>query len=157
MRKVSWLLALGLMTGLGGLLTNLESAESNAPADSSNLAPVEPNMHEFMEYYFEPAYKALHTSMAEEPENNTGWKSIKANSLVLAEGGNLLLLHKPYKSDDVESWQKYSTAVRKHGGELFAAARKKDFATARKAYEAMIGQCNHCHDGFHHGKPMLKP
>ena len=147
-------MGLGLAVCLGGFFATLESAE---PDGAASIEPVEPNMHEFMEYYFEPAYKSLHESMGSEPENNTGWKSIKADSLVLAEGGNLLLVHKPYKSDDVASWKKHSEGVRQHGGELFAAAKKKDYAAARKAYEAMIGQCNNCHDGFHKGKPNLKP
>ncbi|WP_166829837.1 cytochrome c [Thalassoroseus pseudoceratinae] len=152
-----WLLGLAVCGfAFAGTFASAEPQASHEHS-AAHGEPVESNMHEFMEYYFEPAYKELRSEMASEPENNTGWKAIKAHSLVLAEGGNLLLMHKPYKSDDVKSWREHSVAVRKHGGELFAAAKKKDYAAARTAYEAMIGQCNQCHDGFHHGKPKLKP
>lgn len=118
-------------------------------------APVEEDMHEFMEYAFEPAYKRLRDVMAKTPESNTQWKAIKGDSLALAEGGNLLLIRAPKEGE--ADWGKFSVAVRKEGGSLYQAARSKDFAKAREHYEAMLGQCNRCHDQFAGGKHQLKP
>jgi hypothetical protein len=51
----------------------------------------------------------------------------------------------------------FATTVRKHGGELYAAGKKKDFASARTAYTAMIRSCNECHEQFADGKHQLEP
>lgn len=140
---------------------------SGSPADAPSIvradeapqaarpAPVEEDMHEFMEYAFQPAYLRLQAAMAAEPKDNAGWKPIKAESLVLAEGGNLLLMRP--SAEDARDWNAYSIQVRQLGGELYAAARKKDFATARKRYEAMLLRCNACHDQFAGGEHQLEP
>jgi hypothetical protein len=118
-------------------------------------APVEEDMHEFMEYAFQPAYLRLQAAMAAEPKDNAGWKPIKAESLVLAEGGNLLLIRP--SAEDARAWNEHSIKVRQLGGELYAAARKRDFAAARKHYEAMLVRCNACHDQFAGGEHQLEP
>jgi hypothetical protein len=118
-------------------------------------APVEEDMHEFMEYAFQPAYLRLQAAIAAEPKDNAGWKAIKADALGLAEGGNLLLLRP--SADDAADWTAHSVQVRQLGSQLYAAARKKDFANARKSYEAMIVRCNACHDQFAGGEHQLEP
>ena len=112
-------------------------------------------MHEFMEYAFEPAYKRLQAAMAKEPADNGGWKAIKGESLQLAEGGNLLLIRTP--QDDASIWREMSAAVRGAGGELYAAAKKKDFVASRKSYETLLLKCNACHDKFAGGEHQLSP
>ena len=52
---------------------------------------------------------------------------------------------------------KHSVQVRDLGGQLYEAAKAKDFAAARKHYEAMIENCNACHKHFDDGKNQLKP
>jgi hypothetical protein len=116
---------------------------------------VEKSMHEFMEYVYQPAYKRLQPAMASAPADNAGWKVLKAESLVMAEAANLLLNRAP--ETDAADWKQLSVEVRTHGGELYAAAKKKDFAAARSAYETMLKSCNACHDQFHKGKPQLAP
>ena len=117
--------------------------------------PVETDMHEFMEYLFEPSYKRLRPLMASAPADNAAWKGIKGDSLVLAEGGNLLLQRLP--EQDQAAWTELSMAVRTSGGALYQAARKKDYATARQQYEAMIKKCNACHTKFADGEHQLLP
>jgi hypothetical protein len=112
-------------------------------------------MHEFMEYVFQPTYLRLKQSMAAAPADNAGWKGVKADSLVLAEGGNLLLLRTP--EEESAAWNETSAAVRDLGGELYQAAKKKDYPTARKHYEAMLIKCNSCHDKFAGGEHQLAP
>jgi hypothetical protein len=122
---------------------------------AATVEPVEKDMHEFMEYVFEPTFQRLKPAMAEQPADNAGWKVIKADGLILAEGGNLLLSRQPEEHADV--WVQLATLVRKHGGELYAAGKKKDFAAARTAYTAMIQRCNECHERFAGGEHQLEP
>ena len=135
------------------------SVRSNAGADdaANKVAPqpVEEDMHEFMEYIFQPTYLRLKQSMAAEPKENAGWKAIKSDGLILAEGGNLLLHRLP--KEDAASWAEQSASVRDLGAELYQSAKKKDYAAARQSYEAMLKKCNACHDQFAHGEHQLSP
>lgn len=112
-------------------------------------------MHEFMEYVFQPAFNRLKPLMAAEPKDNSGWKGIKADSLTLAEGGNLLLSR--ITDEDREKWAEWSTEVRKAGGQVYQAAKKKDFPSTRRHYETMVTKCNACHMHFAHGEHQLSP
>jgi len=122
---------------------------------TSKAQPVETSMHEFMEYVFQPPYKRLKQAIAVETTDKAVWKAIKADSLSLAEAGNLLLLHSP--KEDVAIWDDLSIASRDEGGKLYQAAKAKDFKLARQHYESMLVKCNACHDKFAKGKHQLTP
>ena len=67
---------------------------------------VEDSMHEFMEYVFQPTYRRLKLSMAAEPNDNKDWKTIKSDSLILAESCNLLFARLPAEARSVRQlWQ----------------------------------------------------
>jgi hypothetical protein len=129
-------------------------ADDKSPAAVTNV-PVETNMHDFMEGVFQGPYRRLKPAIAAEPADRQGWKTIRSESLILAEGGNLLLFRKPEK--DVEKWAQFSVAVRDSGAQLYSAAKQKDFASSRKAYESMLTHCNACHKHFDDGKNQLAP
>lgn len=149
-------LVLAVAVAAGALMTPstqhvFAANKAAAPAPEA----VEDDMHEFMEYVFQPSYKRLKPAMAAAPADNSGWKAIKAESLLLAEGGNLIMLRTPDKG--AADWNKLSAEVRSHGKALYAAGRKKDFETARTAYMAMLKSCNQCHKQFANGEHQLKP
>lgn len=161
MRRCCWSLLCVVVVALAGLLVAGQAvrpvagqAAETAPQGAPH--PVEDDMHEFMEYYFEPAYLRLKAAMASPPADNRGWKSIKGEALALAEGGNLLLLRVP-EGDPAATWRQLSVAVRELGGKLYDAGKKKDFATARTHYETMLQRCNQCHNAFAEGKHQLAP
>lgn len=139
------------------LAFNSSSSVQAEPANGKKDAgePVEPDMHEFMEYVFQPTYKRLKQAMAAEPADRSAWKTIKADSLILAEGGNLLLLHDPEKKR--KEWDAHSIEVRKAGGLLYKSAKAKDFKAAQLHYQSMLKNCNACHQQFAGGKHQLKP
>jgi hypothetical protein len=83
------------------------------------------------------------------------WKGIKGDALTLAECANLLSMRAP--DEDAPQWRKLSDTVRTHGAELYQAARKSDYTTARKAYVEMLDNCNACHQKFADGEHQLKP
>jgi len=146
-----------LFTLLGISTVSLISLQLHAetPKSSSEVEPVDDDMHHFMEYVFEPAYKRLKTSMAEEPSGKEVWKAIKGDSLTLAEAANLLLHRLP--EENAGDWQKYAVETRKAGGEFYQAARASDYTTAFEAYRGMLKSCNACHDQFAEGEHQLKP
>lgn len=131
-------------------------AEIHAAAPAgADTKPVEPDMHEFMEYAFEPGYKRLKASLAAEPADKAAWKGIKGDSLTLAEAANLLIMRAPDK--DSKEWTEMSIAVREAGGSLYQAAKKKDYKDARQHFEIMLKKCNACHDHFADGEHQLSP
>lgn len=145
-----------LLLVAGGWLWSESTLLQAAPSSNKNSAePVEPDMHEFMEYVFQPTFKRLKPVMAAAPSDNQAWKAIKADSLILAEGGNLLLIRQP--KDDAPDWVKHSVLVRDFGGQLYRAAKAKDYTLARKQYEAMVQNCNACHQQFAGGEHILTP
>lgn len=156
--NVRYLLTAGLILGMGVALTASHTSPTQAADDSKKTAagvPVEPDMHEFMEYVFQPTYRRLKSALSTEPENNQVWKAIKSDSLILAEGGNLLLLHTP--KDEGAGWNQHSVQVRQFGGELYKAAKAKDFEASKAKFASMLKNCNACHKQFDNGKHQLKP
>ena len=132
------------------------SATATEPvAEDSKPEPVADSMHHLMEYYFEPQFHKLKEAMAKEPADNAGWKPVKSATLILGEGGNLLIHRAPEEGKN--EWLHEAEEIRKHGRMAYDAARKKDFATARKQYESMLRHCNSCHSKFADGKYQLKP
>ena len=129
-------------------------AADTEPAKATTK-PVPVSMHDFMEGVFQSPYKRLKTAMAAEPKDAAGWKAIRSDALILAEGGNLLLMRLPEK--DANLWTKHSVDSRDAGAELVKAAKEKDFQGAKKAYEAMLNHCNACHKKFEDGKHILTP
>jgi hypothetical protein len=155
------LFCLSLLAGIvstvsiGYVVSGRESARGeDAVQAEAKLVPVDKSMHEFMEYYFQPTYRRLRPSMAT-PAANPGWGAIKSDALILAEGGNLLLLRTPLR--DPARWNEYSVAVRDSAGQLYKAAKKKDCDGCRKTYELMLANCNSCHKQFAGGKHILAP
>lgn len=150
------LASLLLIVAIGWICSDCVLVQAAPPADKQDAAePVEPDMHEFMEYVFQPTFNRLKPVMAAAPADNPGWKAIKADALILAEGGNLLLIRQP--EEDTADWVKHSRQVRDFGGQLYRAAKAKDYTNARKHYEAMVQNCNACHEQFAGGEHILTP
>jgi len=131
------------------------SAAMAADGDGTAPVPVPVSMHDFMEGVFQAPYRRLKISMAEAPKEPAGWKALRSDALILAEGGNLLLHRLP--DNDADLWVKFSTSSRDAGAEVVKAAKAKDFPGARKAYELMLNHCNDCHRKFENGKHILEP
>ena len=140
--------------GLGAYFQPSANAvpSNNAAAE---LVPVDTNMHDYMEGMFQAPYRRLKEAIANEPKDNNGWRAIRSDVLILAEGSNLLILRKQEKDQD--KWDAYSIASKQAGEVAFKAAKKKKFAEARSAYESMLVQCNDCHKTFAEGKHQLAP
>ena len=157
--RACFLTILLVLTSLGLYCLTMAPVNSPARADDTKAAdndiqPVDDEMHHFMEYIFEPNYKRLKAALATEPADKQVWKGIKGDALTLAECANLLAMRVP---EDGYMWKDISLRVRGQGSQLYQAARKSDYASARKAYTSMLQQCNACHKKFADGNYLLKP
>ena len=153
------LLVITILVALVSLNTGSLSLDATAAVlaapPTTGPQPVDTSMHHFMEYVFEPNYKRLKASLASEPKDKQVWKAIKGDALTLAEATNLLMTRGPKQNG--YAWAPLSVAVRTRGSELYQAARKSDYTAARKAYTAMLTNCNTCHKQYADGKHQLQP
>ena len=139
---------------LGAYLQPVANAIPSNPS-VAELVPVDTNMHDLMEGMFQAPYRRLKVAIANEPKDNNGWKAIRSDLLILAEGSNFLVLRKQEK--DQMKWDEFSLASKQAGEVAFKAAKQKNFAESRKAYESMLVHCNDCHKAFADGKHQLAP
>lgn len=151
---VALLSAAWMFSGLGDAPNTAHAAEPQN-SDLQSLQPVEDDMHEFMEYVFQPTYRRLKPNMSSLSDNSGAWPAIKSDALILAEGGNLLLIRGP--QEDASAWRKHSVAVRDFGGKLYRAAKNKDAQAAQQNYVSMVENCNNCHRQFAGGEHILTP
>ena len=158
--KVKSAFRFGMLAALIGSIGLGAFFQPNAIAIPSSysapeIVPVDTNMHDFMEGMFQAPYRRLKEAIAAEPKDNNGWKAIRSDVLILSEGSNILVLRKPEK--DQAKWDEYSLASKQAGETAFKAAKQKNFAETRKAYEVMLVHCNDCHKTFANGKHQLAP
>ena len=150
----SWLIVLFPLVGTHNPNVNQEpSSETTSQTDP--FPPVD-NMHHFMEYISEPAYKGLKAALATEPENRRAWRPIKSHALILAETSALVADRVPEGASDeqTQQWKQLSREVYNSGKALYGSVG--DYAAAKKHYEAMLNNCNRCHQVFADGKYQLE-
>jgi hypothetical protein len=112
-------------------------------------------MHELMEYVFEEPYKRLKVTLPGETQDRAYFRALKSDSLILAEGGNMLLMRLP--KEGAEAWTELALAVRGEATALYKAGKAKDVEGARKLFSSMVLKCNACHDKFAEGEHQLEP
>lgn len=154
MKQLAYAFALVLFACLTATLPKSISADEDG-ASGPVMKPVEDDVHEFMEYAFEPFFHELKESMAEAPKDKQAWKPVKANSLILAENGNLLMLRGPQENN--AEWNTLAANLRDQGQLLYQAAKKRDYKVARRHYESFVANCNDCHNEFAEGEHLQKP
>jgi len=159
-RKVNYSLRFGILLILIGsvvLGSYLQPRAVAIPANNlpAEIVPVDTNLHDLMEGMFQAPYRRLKEAIASEPKDNNGWKAIRSDVLILAEGSNFLVLRK--QETEQAKWDEYSLASKLSGEMAFKAAKQKNFTETRKAYEAMLTHCNACHKTFAKGKHQLVP
>ncbi len=112
--------------------------------------------HHLMEYIVEEAFDELKEDLGTEPANKKAWKGVLSSAAMLAETGNLLRIRRPDDADAKE-WATLSIALRETGSAVMKAAKARDYAATKKAYDAMVASCNRCHTKLTDGEPKIEP
>ena len=154
-KRISLCIATVFTVILGLVMMPSTHAADEDVKPAGKMQPVEDDVHEFMEYAFEPFFHELKKSLAAPPKDKRAWVPVKANSLILAENGNLLMLRGP--DEGKAAWNQLSVELRDQGKLLYQAAKKRDFETARRHYEVFVSKCNACHQKFAEGEHIQKP
>lgn len=124
---------------------------------SSDLPHAVVDTHELMEIFNEALYKDLKEKLAKKPENARDWKLLMRQGYRAAEVANLVAMRNP-EGEHQKLWQELTVQSQKAGVDLAEAAKKQDWPAAQSAYQAVIKNCNACHqqvDPDH--APMIMP
>jgi hypothetical protein len=109
------------------------------------------NMSQLMIDIVYPTSDALFYVDREPPKNQHEWSLLRAQALMLAESGNLIMM--AGRARDQENWIKYSKIMIDLGTTAFKAAQAKDLDAIRALNDPLNDVCVNCHlqyrPGYH--------
>jgi hypothetical protein len=141
---------LGVRLAAGASLLAM-AAIAQAP---STFQPVG-NMRQLMIDIIYPTSDALFYVDRDPPKNEHEWSLLRAQALMLAESGNLIMM--AGRARDQENWIKYSKIMIDLGTTAFKAAQAKDLDGIRALNDPLNDVCVNCHlqyrPGYHKRPP----
>jgi hypothetical protein len=156
MRILPLLLAASVVAALAfGARTPPSWAQEATPrpapksAASSPGSPPVGTMSELMVHLIRPTSDAVFYIGSRTPGTDAEWATLQAQTLVLAEAGELLLL--PGRARGRAQWRADARLMREAGRKAFAAAKAKDVAALEALNDELYQSCVTCHEHFRPG------
>ena len=120
-------------------------ASASAQRSTPGVRPVASvkQLHEIM---ITPASDAVFRASGDTPTGEKGWADARNQALVLAEGGNLLMLGG--RARDNAAWMKMSRALVDTAATAASAADKKDADALAGAGDVITATCEACHQPY---------
>ena len=125
-----------------------KTAGAAAPAPAPPLRPVG-TMSELMVHLIRPTSDAVFYITSRTPTTEAEWVALQAQTLMLAEAGNLLLL--PAHARGRAQWIADARLMLEAGKKAFTAAKAKDLAALEALNDEMYESCLSCHTHFRAG------
>lgn len=100
-------------------------------------------MSELMVKIIYPAADAVFYITTRTPTSEVQWGELQAQTLILAESANLLMM--PAHARDQDRWMADSKLLREAGAAAFEAAKKKDVAALEQLNDQLYQSCTTCH------------
>src|SRR5205823_14994868 len=94
-----------------------------------------------------PNFRGLEKLLKQAPADNEAWAFVRGQALLIAEGGNLLLLRPPHNAGETV-WQDRAAELRSVATKLARAAAARDYTRSRIGLHEVAGVCNRCHSAF---------
>lgn len=125
-------------------------ARPAAPAAAA-AAPIRPvgTMSELMVHLIRPTSDAVFYITSRTPSTSEEWTTLQAQTLMLAESANLLLL--PAHARGRAQWLADTRLMLDAGKKAFEAAKAKDVAALEALNDALYQSCVTCHEHFRPG------
>ena len=137
------IVALASVVALSGFLRETPLRGGDAKEAVLARQPVEALLSKQMRYLFALPYERLRQGLKQEPADRSAWRVATSDALILSESANLLIA--PSSKGKSESWMKQAVAVRQSGSRLYQAAQKREYEESLDHYDALIDNCNACH------------
>jgi hypothetical protein len=127
------------------LILVIPVASASAQRSNAGVRPVASvkQLHEIM---ITPASDAVFRAGGDTPGNEKGWVDARNQALVLAEGGNLLMLGS--RARDNAAWVRMSRALVDAAATAASAAEKKDADALAGAGDVITAACEACHQPY---------
>jgi hypothetical protein len=100
-------------------------------------------MSDLMAKLIYPASDSILYIESRTPETQVEWNQLVANSLIVAESANLLMM--PSRALDQGQWMRDTKLMLDVGKKAYKAALEKDLPTLISLNEEMIVSCRTCH------------
>ena len=100
-------------------------------------------MSDLMAKLIYPASDSILYIESRTPETQVEWNQLVANSLIVAESANLLMM--PSRALDQGQWMRDTKLMLDVGKKAYKAALEKDLPTLISLNEEMIFSCRTCH------------
>ncbi len=113
------------------------------------------NMSQLMIDIIYPASDAIFYVDRDPPKNQRDWNVLRAQALMLAESGNLLMM--AGRARDQDNWITDSKMLIDIGEAAFKAARAKDMAGIRALNDSLNTACVTCHEQYRPGYHRKTP
>jgi len=132
---------------LGILLPTLSFSQANRPeriAAPKFEAVAETQL--LMEGMITPNFRGAEKTLRGKPDGDA-WTYARGQALLVAEGGNLLLMRPP-RNQGRDAWMSRAAELREAAAKLARQAAARDLLRSREALVEVAGACNKCHDTF---------
>ena len=140
---------------VAALLTAVPASGQTPPAPAAPArpaaAPIRPvgTMSELMVHIIRTASDAVFYITSRTPSTGEEWAALQAQTLILAESANLLLL--PAHARGRPQWNADTRLMLEAGKKAFAAAKAKDVAALEALNDELYQSCVTCHEHFRPG------
>jgi hypothetical protein len=101
---------------------------------------------EVMSAVVEPSSTAVFRAASNAPQADADWVAVRAQALVLAESGNLLLVGSRLR--DADEWARAAAALREAAHGAATAAETRNAAALEAAGEKVYETCEQCHSRY---------
>ncbi|MCZ2344318.1 MAG: hypothetical protein LC104_21370 [Bacteroidales bacterium] len=101
-----------------------------------------------MEGILKANFDGLGRVLQDKPTDTEGWNFARGQSLLIAEGANLLLMRPPTEARAREEWFARSADLRVAAISVAKAAAAKDYSECRASVADLANSCNRCHTAF---------
>jgi hypothetical protein len=150
----------GLVVALWALTLVVASSQTPVPSTSATTRPkaaarpaTEPRvvgtMSELMVHVIRPASDAVFYITSRTPASDAEWGTLQAQTLMLAESGQLLML--PARARGRTQWLDDARLMLEAGRKAFTAAKAKDVAALEVLNDELYQSCVTCHQHFRPG------
>src|SRR5579862_1031283 len=116
------------------------------------------NMSQLMIDIIYPTSDAIFYVDRDPPKTQRDWNTLRAQALMLAESGNLLMIEG--RARDQENWIKDSQLMADLGAKAYKAAQAKDLDGIRALNDSLSDVCIQCYQqyrpGYHRRPPSAK-
>lgn len=131
---------------LAGLLTAVPADTKSAQQSAPRLEPVAETKL-LMEGLLAPNFRGLERILKQAPADQEAWAFARGQALLIAEGGNLLLLRPPHNAG-ASVWQDRAAELRQAAAKLARSAADRDYVRCRVGVHEVVSVCNRCHRAF---------